>query len=148
MFDETFKQQVIDKLVSLVKTPNFDKTYNVVPGDRELTIYLNGKEKFRIFLSYGSCYCYHIVTSEYSININEYDGDHYDQANKSYVKARDLCGILWGIVKRNEEKQKKDEALQKEHELQDRLLKEKEKQNNILSSLDNLINISMVNNSH
>lgn len=149
MFDEVFKQRVIDKLISLVKTPNFDKMYTVVL-ERSWTggiliAYLNNKETFRIHPSCGGGYHYYdiIIPNEDEIETREYDIDDNKTLNISYEKAHRLYKLLGDIAEKREKKIAEEKKLQKEKQQQNRLLAEKHKQDKMLSSLDNLINASM-----
>jgi len=149
MSEKAFKQQVIDKLILLVKTPNFDKTYTVVPkrsfSHPEVVVWQNNKECFSIGIGGGAYHYYDTVIPDDKayIKIYEYEGLFRDKLNPLYLKVHELSELLWGISKR------KEAALQKERNQQDRLLvdkqklAEKQKQDNILLGLDSIIKVSM-----
>ncbi len=168
MFNETFKQRVIDRLITLIKTPNFDETYivnctrdiNVVTreiGGPRVDVYSKYSNKkqgfhthpcFHMCPSFCGCNCYIIVfydkdgIKKDEIVVREYDVNKHDKPNKSYLKAKELARLLWHIDTTRAEVRREVE-LKKEREQHDRLLKAaKQKRADILSKLDNMIKVS------
>ena len=149
MTDKAFKEQLVEKLTSLVRTIEFDNRYTVKHpyyvdqpyADRPMEVYRDGKELFSI--RYCKC-TYDIDVYEperTSITVYKNEGSLWPTridgpTCELFKKAEALHDSLADIFgKRERKKQEKEEKLEKEKEArkQQRL---SEKQNAVLSYID------------